>query len=157
MLSAVVGRWIFYNDSSFDGNNVTANAADDAAIATDKQALLPGGTASFNNYTSYSKGINGVMVDLAGGANPRDPITAADFQFKVGNSDDPNSWGGAPQPTAVTLLGLGVDNSSRIAITWGDGVIQKEWLQVTVLADMATGLTAPDVFYFGNCARRERQ
>ena len=41
---------------------------DDAAIATDKTALLPGETASLANYTSYSRGINGIMVDLIGAA-----------------------------------------------------------------------------------------
>jgi hypothetical protein len=29
-------------------------------------------------------------------------------------------------------------------------VIQKEWLEVTVKATPATGLSSPDVFYFGN-------
>jgi len=59
----VVGRHIFYNQSAFDGNNAQANAADDNAIATDKQALLPGESATFANYTSYSRGINGIMDD----------------------------------------------------------------------------------------------
>jgi hypothetical protein len=43
-----------------DGTN------DVAAIATDKDALLPGQRATFDNYTSYSKGINGLMIDLSG-------------------------------------------------------------------------------------------
>ena len=29
-------------------------------------------------------------------------------------------------------------------------MIQKQWLQVTVLANANTGLSSPDVFYFGN-------
>ena len=62
----VVGRNIFYNRSGFDGNNAAANAADDAAIATDKSALLPGAAATLANYTSYTRGINGIMVDVAG-------------------------------------------------------------------------------------------
>jgi len=63
--ASVVGRDVFYNNSFYDGNNPAINAADDEAIATNKQALLPGQTATFANYTSYSKGINGVMVDVA--------------------------------------------------------------------------------------------
>src|SRR5205085_4800466 len=55
---------LFYNDSLFDGNDPGINAADDNAIAPDKTALLPGQAATFANYTSYTKGINGVMVDL---------------------------------------------------------------------------------------------
>ena len=61
---------------SFDGNDPAANAADDAAIATDKTALLPGQTATFANYTSYSRGINGIMVDIAGLPGN---VTANDF------------------------------------------------------------------------------
>src|SRR5688572_17402633 len=41
--SAVVeGRYVFYNQSAFDGNDPASNASDDAAIAIDKSALLPG-------------------------------------------------------------------------------------------------------------------
>ena len=42
----VVGQQVFYNNSSFDGHLSSATAEDDAAIATDKSALLPGGSAS---------------------------------------------------------------------------------------------------------------
>ncbi|MEN6451761.1 MAG: SdrD B-like domain-containing protein, partial [Thermoguttaceae bacterium] len=80
--SVIAGRHVFYNNSYYDGNNTAANAQDDSAIATDKTALLPGQKAGFANYTSYNRGINGVMVDIAGVAGP---ITAADFEFKVGN------------------------------------------------------------------------
>lgn len=38
----------------------------------------------------------------------------------------------------------------RSEITWADGAIANEWIQVTVKADANTGLLAPDVFYFGN-------
>ena len=79
-LPSVVGRQIFYNQSSFDGNNVLATTADDGAIATDKTALLPGGSAGFANYTSYSKGINGVMIDVS---NLAGTPTVNDFIFRV--------------------------------------------------------------------------
>ena len=64
--AAVQSRLIFYNNSSFDGGNAAANAPDDNAIATDKSALSPGQKATFANYTSYPKGINGIIVDIAG-------------------------------------------------------------------------------------------
>ena len=54
-----MGRHVFYNNSAFDGNDPRANADDDLAVAPDKQALLPGQTATFVNYTSYGGGING--------------------------------------------------------------------------------------------------
>jgi hypothetical protein len=146
--AAVVNRRVFYNDSAFDGHNPAANAAADGAIATDKQALLPGGTATFANYTSYSKGINGIMIDVGG---LRAAPTAADFSFAVGNDNNPAAWAVAPAPAGILLRAhAGVGGSDRIEITWGDGAIRNEWLQVTLKADAATGITTPDVFYFGN-------
>ena len=46
----VADRHVFYNHSAFDGRDGAANARDDGALATDKQALLPGGIASFANH-----------------------------------------------------------------------------------------------------------
>ena len=143
---AVVNREIFYNNSAFDGNDPSANAADDAAVATDKTALLPGGTATFANYTSYSRGINGIMVDVdALSVAP----AASDFQFKVGNDSAPGGWAAAPAPTSITVrAGAGSGGSSRITIIWADNDIANQWLEVTVKTSL--GIAGPDVFYFGN-------
>ncbi len=147
----IVGRFVFYNRSSFDGNNPVANAADDAAIATDKTALRPGHVATSANYTSYSLGINGLMVDVAGAAGQiPGQITTDDFLFRVGNSADTSSWNAAPEPTSVTVrAGAGTGGSDRVTLIWGDHAIKKEWLEVTVLADNL-GLLQNDVFFFGN-------
>jgi hypothetical protein len=146
--ASVVSRLIFYNNSAWDGNDATANANDDAAIAPDKTALFLGGIASFSNYTSYSRGINGVMVDIAG--LPGTP-TASDFQFKVGNDNNPSGWTAAPTPSSVTVrAGAGSGGSARVTIIWPDNAIQKQWIEVTVQATANTGLASPDVFYFGN-------
>ncbi len=152
-VSSIVGtveaRHLFYNASSFDGENPAANADDDLAIASDKTALLPGETADFANYSTYGRGINGVMVDLAGlpeGTTPE----ASDFQFRVGNDDEPGNWLPAPEPAAVTLrTGAGVGGSDRVSIVWPDNAIRNTWLEVTALAD-GLGLIEDDVFYFGN-------
>ncbi|MFI5377669.1 MAG: right-handed parallel beta-helix repeat-containing protein [Tepidisphaerales bacterium] len=146
-VTGIVARSIFYNNSFYDGNDPAANAADDNAIATDKQALLPGQQASFANYTSFSKGINGIMIDLANPASSPG-IAAADFLFRVGNSATPDAWTTAPAPSVVVVRS--VAGADRIELVWPDGAIRRQWLQVTVLADANTGLAAPDVFYFGN-------
>jgi hypothetical protein len=143
----VTGRHIFYNQSAWDGNNAAANASDDAAIAPDKTALFPGGTAGVVNYTSFSRGINGLMVDLPNGAAP----TLSDFIFKKGNTATPGSWGGAPNPTHITVrAGAGVGGADRVTLLWANNLIQKEWLEVTVRATPRTGIATPDTFYFGN-------
>jgi hypothetical protein len=147
--ATVAGRWVFYNHSSFDGNDAAANASDDAAIAPDKLALLPGQTASFANYTSYSRGLNGIMIDLAN--LPAGTLSASDFAFTMGNSADPASWASAPAPSSITVRrGAGVNGSDRVTLTWADNAIEKQWLQVRVLPTSNTGLVAADVFYFGN-------
>ena len=148
-VTTVTGRRVFYNNSAFDGNGPAINAADDNAVAPDKAALLPGRAATAANYTSYSKGINGLMIDLAGAAAP--PLSADDFEFRVGNSGAPSTWAIAPPPADVAVRALPTGaNLSRVAITWPDGAIRNKWLQVTVRANDDTGLRSPDVFYFGN-------
>src|SRR5207302_81193 len=105
----------------------------------DKQALLPGQTATFANYTSFDKGLNGLMIDvsgLPGGAM----LSAEDFTFKTGNDMNPGGWSVAPQPASITVrASAGAGGSSRVSIIWPDGAIQNEWLQVTVKVDAQTG------------------
>jgi hypothetical protein len=146
----VVGRYVFYNNSSFDGNDAAANAADDGAIALDKAPLFAGQQGGFANYTSYSRGLNGIIVDvanLAAGGN----LTADDFAFQVGNHNDTGDWAAAPAPQEIAVRpGEGQGGADRITLVWPDGAIAGQWLEVTVLATPDTGLTEPDVFYFGN-------
>ncbi len=146
--ATVAARHIFYNDSSFDGNDPAANAADDLAIATDKQVLPFDQTATQANYSNYSRGLNGVMIDIAG---PHGKISVEDFIFQVGNNNLPDTWDETPAPLSViTRPGAGQNGSDRVEITWADGAIANEWLEVVVAANRDTGLTKPDTFYFGN-------
>jgi len=143
----VVGRWVFYNHSTFDGNDPPADARDDAAIALDKTPLRPGETPTSSNYTSYHRGINGIMIDII---DPTGVITADDFRFHVGNDNDPTTWAKAPPPTVMSVREQGgADGSDRVTFIWDDYAVRNEWLQVTVLAENL-GLATDDVFYFGN-------
>lgn len=148
--STVVNRQVFYNNSAFDGNDVAADARDDLAIAIDKQALLAGGTATLANYTSYSRGLNGIAIDIQSlpvGAS----LSAADFSFSVGNDNLPSAWPAAPAPSQILIRrGAGLGGADRVELVWADRAIARQWLQVTVLANSATGLNVPDTFYFGN-------
>jgi aryl-phospho-beta-D-glucosidase BglC (GH1 family) len=146
--SSVVGRYVFYNNSVYDGNDPTATAADDNAIAPDKSALLPGQTATFANYTNYARGLNGMMIDIAN--LPTANLLASDFTLKTGTSANPTTWLSAPAPSITVRPGAGVNGSDRVELVWPDQAILNQWLQVTVNATANTGLAAPDVFYFGN-------
>jgi hypothetical protein len=145
----VTTRRLYYARSAF----VTTNPRDgsdnhDTAIASDKEALMPGDDASFLNYTSYDKGINGIIIDIE---NPNSPPKLEDFIFSVGNDSSPNRWGPAPRVKHFLVRPReGVNRSTRVEIGWDDGDIQKQWLQVTVLANERTALIQNDVSYFGN-------
>jgi hypothetical protein len=144
----VKGRYVFYNDSWYDGNGPAANAADDGAIAPDKTALLPGGTATFANYTSYEDGINGIIIDVQELA--AEPVTT-DFEFRVGNDNSPDTWPAAPAPSSITTRwGDGVDSSARVTLIWPDNVIEKQWLYVKLLPTENVNTLEEDKFFFGN-------
>ena len=147
----VAGRYVFYHNSAFDGGEPGAIEQDDAAIATDKRALLAGaGPGTAANVTSFDKGINGVLIDLGSLPAGREP-TAADFGFRVGNGGDPANWAGSQQPIGVIVRrGAGASASDRVVLIWADGSVVNTWLEVTVKATENTGLAVPDRFYFGN-------
>ena len=136
----------------WDGNSAAISAVNDnAAIATDKVPHLPGGgVAVAANITSFTRGINGIMVDLSAGVT-HTGITAADFVFKVGNNNSPNTWAAAPAPSAISVIpGGGVGGADRVEITWATGTIKNQWLEVQVLPTANTGLAAADVHFWGN-------
>jgi hypothetical protein len=145
---AAAGAFVFYNNSSFDNRDPAANPADDNAIATDKAPLRPGGTPGFGNVTSYARGLNGLMIDVFGLSVVPGPN---DVTLLVGNGGDPSAWAPAPKPAYVALRpGAGVGGSTRVNYAWPDGAIRNTWLRVAINPTANTGLTTPDVFYFGN-------
>jgi hypothetical protein len=160
-VASVADRKLFYRGSSrYDTTSLLfPGFSDDNAIATDKVALLPGtGVATFDNLSSYSGGITGIMVDLLG-PGAHGSLTAADFAFKVGNSNYPSMWWAGPPPTSVVVRpGAGTAGADRVELIWPAGAITKTWLEVIVLATPRTGLPQSsvlpdgqaDVFFFGN-------
>ena len=151
--STVAGRYVFYNGSSFDGNATAMDAADDGAVAPDKVALLPGQTPGVGNVTGYSRGINGVMIDVAG-LPAAAALTPADFAFEAFDASGALVTGtGAPGVPAINIRrGAGVGGSDRVTLTWADNAVRNSWLRVTLLPTPRTGLVAPDLFSFGNLA-----
>jgi len=115
----------------------------------------PSGPATFANVSSYSKGINGIMIDIAGLPGG---LSNSDFTFKVGNNNTPSTWVAAPDPASISIrTGAGVLGSDRVTIVWPNGAIQKTWLQVIFKGNDAiggfntnSGLVSSDIFYFGN-------
>ena len=162
-VSTVAGRRLFYNQSGggatrYDHNDLAINSFDDNAIATDKTAYLweDTGAATFANVSSYTKGINGIMVDISG-SHPS--ITADDFIFRVGNNNSPGTWATIGATSVSVRAGAGVSGSDRVEIIWnGAAAPFKQWLEVITLANANTGLAQKvgypvgqgDAFFFGN-------
>lgn len=132
----------FYNNSSFGGTP-----------APDKVGLVSG-PATFTNISSYSRGLNGIYLDVSGLCGTP---TAADFEFRTGNTTTPAAWGAAPPPSSITVLpGAGTGGSDRIKLVWPDYVAgssnmvqTRNWLQIRLKATSNTGLAADQVVYFG--------
>jgi hypothetical protein len=153
--TVVTGRRIFYNNSIWD--NPTFGFDNASAIAPDKSAYVPLGspgtvTVGVANVTNYTKGINGIMVELNG---PSAGVTAADFVVKMSGQDlaadnTPSGWAAAPAFTLTVVPNMPAPGATRFELVWPDGAIVDRYVQVTTLANGNTGLSSPDVFYFGN-------
>ena len=89
------------------------------------------------------------MIDVIGLADGVVPALS-DFAFRVGNRNELETWAAAPAPEPILVrASAGAGGADRITITWPDGAIQNEWLEVTVLA-AGLGLADDAVFYWGN-------
>jgi len=138
----IAGRHVFYNNSSWD-----VGGDDDAAIALDKSPLLPGGTSEPANYTNYTRGINGIMVDID---DPTETPGGGDFGIRVSDIAAPDTWSTGPTPTVTVRPGEGVDGSDRVTLVWPDGAILNQWVEITVKSASNIGLAEDDVFSFCN-------
>jgi len=146
--SYVISRQIFYNGSDFDGRDLAANSQDDRAIALGKQVLFAGGRATIDHVTTYSRGFNGLLVDIW--KLPADP-TPADIRVRVGNDNNPAGWAAGPAPSAIAVRrGAGVNGSDRVTLIWPDSALMRRWTEVSVMPSARTGLWAPDTFYVGS-------
>lgn len=132
---------------------VGGNAAFNNLPATDKSPYRAGtGAATFANVSSYSRGINGLLVDLQRGAGcgAAPTLSAADFAFKYGNTNTPSTWVGAVAAPAVSYIGEVTPGVDRFKLQWANNAFPtRNWLQVKVLANANTNLAADDISYYG--------
>ncbi len=147
----VTNRRVFYNRST---STVFGSGAGNPinAIDSTKVALLPGLAASAANFTNYSRGLNGLVIDITSPTN-LSAISASSFQFAAWNNFQdsvPNFQSINPAVTISSFVGGGLNGSDRVKLEFANNAIQNAWLRVTMLADGNTGLAANDIFYFGN-------
>ena len=121
-----------------------------------------GSPATFASVSSYSLGVNGIMVDLSPGGS-HSSINISDFVFKSGNTASVDgTWttlSGANLPTVSVRLGMTgsaqgagtTSGSDRVELIWASGTaVTQKWLEVDVKAGAHTGLVADDHFFFGS-------
>ncbi len=157
-------RRVFYNNSFYDAattacsNLVGQPCNDNTAIATDKAALNSGGTATTANYISYSRSINGLMIDVTPGPGcsplPAGPLAATNFEFRIANSLNLGAYVLAAAPISIDVTpGGGTGGSDRIKIIWANNAIPNtRWLRVLVRSNASGGsidLSGDNIFYYG--------
>jgi subtilisin-like proprotein convertase family protein len=149
---ALANQRIYHLGSSFAGSGV------DAALDPGKALARPGSSAqtlSYANLINGARGINGLVLDVAGLASTA--LTAADFSFRMspqGNFNEganpPSAWATAPAPAAIVVTPGTATTAARVRLEWADNAIINRWLQIAVLASMNTGLDAPEISYVGH-------
>ena len=141
--TSITTRGVSYGGSSGFSDN---------EIAINKSPLLPGNASTFDNFTSYHRGLNRVIVDVAGLASSN--LTAVDFEFRVGNTDVPSTWDILTATSDIPLPTIDVSDPvggiSQIKLSWPDNAIENAWLRVTVKSNANTGMAVDDRFFFGN-------
>jgi hypothetical protein len=157
--ATVTGRRLFYNNSIWDNEGYGYTNA--SAIATDKVAYIPTGsiTSTFANMSSYSKGINGILVEIA---NVSGTLTEDDFTVRMSGqfnamNNSPGTWVAAPSFTVTHVPNTPVTGTDRYELIWPDGAITNRYVYVLVEGgdeaggyNIDTGLPTSDYFFFGN-------
>lgn len=151
-LVAVVNSRVYYNGSSFADSGV--NSALDPSKTVVKSGAIPQ-ELSFANLINTTRGINGLVLDVAGLTAAS--LTNSDFVFRMsptGNfseaANPPSSWQAAPAPTLIDVTAGTTNSPSRVRLEWPDNAIANRWLQIKILANPDTGLTNPQVLYVGH-------
>jgi len=150
-LVAITNRQYLYSGSSY--LNIGGVAA---ALELSKTPLRSSTTeqaTSSVNVINYSRGLNGVVLDIAGLAN--NALTTADFTMRVAPAGvigvvTPVDWPSAPNPTLIEVTPGNATTAARVRLEWLDNSIQNTWLQIIVKANANTGLINREVFYFGH-------
>lgn len=142
---------LFYNDSGFETVGGVSSALDNSKSLLRSSAVQA--TTSFANVSNYSKGINGLVFDVAGLAS--NSLSASDFIFRASPTGlsgvaNPSIWPSAPNPSVVNVTPGTATTPAVVRLEWADNAIQNVWLQVIVRANANTGLVNRQVYYIGH-------
>jgi hypothetical protein len=141
---------LFYNNSALDGNGADVTPADFGAIATDKSPLVPGETATFDNVSGYSRGINGVFIDVMDLPHDGADLDGSDLWLAAGDNYFPDTWTRIPPMEIGVFPNAAPGGADRIYVTFADGAIVDTWLGITLLPTLDTGLADEVDFFYGS-------
>ncbi len=153
-IPAVTNRQLYYKDSSYSVGGTDVQAALDPSKVIAKSGTSPQ-TLSYANLTNTTRGINGVVLDVAGLVSSS--LTASDFSLRMSptgffdeSTSPPNSWVAAPAPTGISVTPGSTTTPARVRLEWADNAIANRWLQIQILANSKTGLPITEVYYLGH-------
>jgi hypothetical protein len=150
----ITNRQVFYNGSQFASGGANVAAAPDPNKEIAQEGSQPQ-TLSFANLINTTRGINGLVLDVAGlVATTLSPL---DFEFRMSPqglfdeaSPPPGSWVAAPLPSNIIVSAGTSTAPARVRLEWPDNVIRNRWLQLSVIANTNTGLASKQVYYLGH-------
>ena len=152
--TAVSNRQIYYKDSSFAANGTDIQAALDPSKVIAKSGAIPQ-TLSYANLINTTRGINGLVIDVAGLVSPS--LISSDFVLRMSPmgffdeaTNPPSSWPSAPAPTGIFVTPGTATSAARVRLEWADNAIENRWLQIQLLANANTGLPKTEVYYLGH-------
>lgn len=148
--STVLASYVYHAGSSFDSPGNLNNALDGVKVLAKEAANAQ--TLGFNNLINTTRGINGLVFDIAG--LPAASLSTADFQFQmspqgafVEAANSPTGWPAAPAPTSISVI---AGATPRVVLKWPDQSIMNRWLRVTIKANANTGLSQAESYYLGH-------
>lgn len=145
---------VYYKGSGFASSGTNVPAALDPSKILAQAGSTPL-TLTYANLINTTRGINGIVLDIAGLVATS--LTTNDFGFRMSPqglfaeaANPPSSWPAAPEPTAIFVTPGTATTPARIRLEWADNAIANRWLQIRVIANSSTGLSDTQVYYIGH-------
>lgn len=114
--------------------------------------MLNGGESTFDNWTGYDKGINGLIYDIELTCSADDP-EASDFTFTNIGKAGTGSTSVYPSASDMIVLEAGSPSTLRevrMIFTFTDAAVKNTWLKVEI--GTGFGLAATETHFWGNVA-----
>ena len=150
----VTNSQVYYKGSAYAQGGTNVAAALDPSKVIAHSGSQPQ-TLSYANMINTTRGINGIVLDVAGLVGTT--LTTADFFFRMSPqglfneaANPPNSWPTAPTPSGIFVTPGNATTPARVRLEWPDNAIENRWLQFQILATANTGLASTEVYYLGH-------